>query len=183
MQGVILVEGSSDRIAIETVAMRLDIDLAGDGIQVVEMGGASSIGAFLSRFGRDIRLAGLYDANEAPVIARNLTRAGLGSPATPDELEAFGFFMCINDLEDELIRAVGVEAIEEIVRAAGDARPFTTFRHQPEWRNQPLQAQFHRFLGSGARRKIRYADYLVESAELTRLPRPLVSVLEFIRAP
>lgn len=178
---VILVEGSSDRIAIDTVAMRLGIDLASESIQIVEMGGASSIGAYLDRFSPVIRLAGLYDANEASIVARSLARAGFGSPATPEELEALGFFMCTNDLEGELIRAVGVEAIEEIVRAAGDARPFSTFRRQPEWRNRPLDAQFHRFLGSGARRKIRYAAYLTEAADLTHLPQPLLGVLDYVR--
>ncbi len=179
--GVILVEGLSDRIAIETLADRLGIALVAERISVVEMGGATSIGSFLERYGQNVRLAGLYDAGEARVIARNLERAGLGSPANPEEMARLGFFRCVDDLEDELIRAVGVDAIQEIVQSAGDVRPFRTFRNQPEWRDKPIDRQFRRFLGSGGRRKLHYARYLIEASDQERLPCPLLSVIEYVR--
>lgn len=180
-RGVILVEGQSDRIAIETLAKRAGINLTEEGIEVVEMGGATSIGSFLERYGQTVRLAGLYDAGEAQVIARNLKRAGIGMPTTSEEMAVFGFFRCVNDLEDELIRAVGLDTIEEIVQEAGDARPFRTFRNQPEWRDRPVDQQFRRFLGSGGRRKVRYARYLIEAANEDCLPDPLLSVVEYVR--
>lgn len=179
--GVILVEGESDRVAVETVVARLGINLVSEGISVVPMGGATSIGAFLDRYPSEVTVSGLFDANEAAVIARILTRAGRGTPEDPADLERLGFFMCNRDLEEELIRAVGIEAVEAIVQGAGDSRPFRTFRAQPEWRDQPIHRQFRRFLGSGGSRKFRYARLLVEATDIPNLPRPLTAVIAHAR--
>ena len=46
-------------------------------------------------------------------------------------MEPIGFFVCVDDLEDELIRAVGTMAVENIVSEAVDAAPLLTFRHRP----------------------------------------------------
>lgn len=91
------------------------------------------------------------------------------------------FYMCVDDLEDELIRSVGMDSIERVVESAGDLRSFRTFQGQPGWRGRSFDQQFHRFLGAGARRKIRYAGLLVQAMDLTRIPRPLESVMEHIR--
>ena len=48
---------------------------------------------------------------------------------------------------------------------------------QPAWRGRPVEEQLRRFFGSGARRKIRYARFLVEALDLARVPRPLELVL------
>jgi hypothetical protein len=180
---ILLVEGISDSIAITTLAMRRGIDLSAEGITVIEMGGATQIEMYLDRYGPqglDLRLAGLYDAGEAEFVRRSLGRAGLGSTGTPEDMEMLGFYMCVNDLEDELIRAVGVDSIEQIVKSAGDLRSFRTFQNQPGWRDRPVDQQFHRFLGAGARRKIRYASLLVQAMDFACIPRPLESVLEHI---
>jgi len=174
------VEGISDSVAITTLARRLGTDLYAEGVSVVEMGGATGIGAYLDRYGprgSGSRLAGIYDAREARVVSQSLGRAGLGSSLTPEDMEQLGFYMCVNDLEDELIRAVGVDSIEQIVESAGDLRSFRTFQRQPEWRGRPADRQFRRFLGAGARRKTRYAEVLVHAMDLTSIPRPLESVL------
>jgi hypothetical protein len=180
-ENVLLVEGASDAIAINTLAQRLGYSLSADGVAVIEMGGATQIGLYLNRYGPQglgCRLAGLYDAGETNVVVRSLERAGFGSNLTPEDLESLGFYMCVNDLEDELIRAVGMDAIEEIAGETGDLRSFRTFQRQPEWRNRPRERQFRRFLGAGSQRKIRYANLLVHAMDLTRIPRPLESVLE-----
>lgn len=177
-------EGISDHIAIQTLAERRGVDLVAEGISVVEMGGATGIGTYLDQYGPgglDLRLAGLYDSAEAEVVRRSLERAGFGTALTPGDVKALGFYMCVNDLEDELIRAVGMDAIEQTAAAAGDLRSFRTFQRQPEWRDRPADQQFRRFLGAGARRKIRYASLLVEAMDLTRAPQPLESVMEHIR--
>ena len=183
-RSILLVEGVSDRIAIETLAERRGLDLAAEGVSVIAMGGATQIGTYLDQYGPrglGLRLAGLYDAGEAGVVGRSLGRAGLGSDLTSEAMEALGFYMCVNDLEDELIRAVGMEAIERVVESAGDLRAFRTFQVQPAWRGRPFDRQFRRFLGAGARRKIRYASLLVQAMDLSRTPRPLEAVLEHIR--
>jgi hypothetical protein len=182
-RAVVLVEGISDQNALEALAERRGRDLDAEGIVVLPIGGAQSIGRFLSRFGPqglDLKVAGLCDAGEEGDFRRGLERAGLGSHLTRAEMERLGFYVCVADLEDELIRAHGAASVEEVVDAQGDLGPFRTFQKQPEWRGQPTEAQLRRFMGSGGRRKIRYARLLVETLDLSRMPRPLDRVLTHV---
>jgi hypothetical protein len=178
-RAVILVEGASDRVAIETLAERRGRDLAAESVSIVPIGGAQAIGRFLIRFA-DLRLAGLCDAGEERDFARALERAGLGEDLGRAEMEGLGFYVCEADLEDELIRALGPERVEEIVAEQGDLRPLRTLQKQPAWHGRPLHHQLRRFMGSGGRRKIRYARYLVEALEPWQVPRPLDRVLAYV---
>jgi len=85
--------------------------------------------------------------------------------------------VCVADLEDELIRALGPPAVEDVVDSEGDLGSFRTLQRQPAWRERPLEEQLRRFMGSGGRRKIRYARLLVEALDLADMPRPLDMVL------
>ncbi|WP_345572342.1 TOPRIM nucleotidyl transferase/hydrolase domain-containing protein [Nonomuraea rosea] len=168
---VVLVEGVSDKSAIEALAERRGRDLAAEDVSVVAMGGATNIGTYVTRYGplgRDLRLAGLCDAGEEADFRRALERAGLGSG-----LEALGFFVCVADLEDELIRALGTDAVERVVDAEGELRSFRTLQRQPAWRAGSTHDQLRRFMGSGGGRKIRYSALLVAALDLDRVPRPL----------
>ena len=179
-RAVVLVEGISDRVAVETLAVRRGRDLDAEGIAVVAIGGAQSIGRFLKQYGPqglDVRLAGLCDDAEEGEFRRALDRAGLGSDMTRDEMERLGFFVCVADLEDELIRALGAAAVERVVEAQGELGAFRTLQKQAAWRGRPTEEQLRRFMGSGGRRKIRYARLLVETLELNQMPRPLELVL------
>jgi hypothetical protein len=179
-RAVVLVEGLSDQLALETLAERRAVDLQAQGVGVVPMGGAQAIGRFLNRFGPrglNLRLAGLCDAREEKDFRRELERAGVGSNLTPPGLERLGFYVCSADLEDELIRALGVESVLRVVKAQGDLGAFRTLQKQPEWRGRPTEQQLRRFMGSGGSRKIRYARLLVEELDLTQVPRPLDGVL------
>jgi hypothetical protein len=183
MRGAVLVEGISDRNAVEALADRRGRDLAAEGVSVVPIGGAQAIGRFLARYGpggMNLRLAGLCDAAEEPEFRRGLERAGLGSDLTRSDMERLGFYVCVEDLEDELIRALGVEAVEEVVAFHGDQARFRTLQRQPEWRGRPTNEQLRRFMGSGGRRKIRYARFLVEALDLAEIPRPLDRVLAHV---
>src|SRR5262245_24366939 len=100
---VVLVEGVSDQVAIQTLAERRGIDLAAAGVQLVRLGGAHRIARVLAELGDGPRLTGLCDLGEEPVFRRALERAGLGSNLTRAELERLGFHVCVVDLEDELI--------------------------------------------------------------------------------
>jgi hypothetical protein len=95
-------------------------------------------------------------------------------------MEALGFYVCVADLEDELIRAHGAASVEDVVDAHGDLGPFRTLQKQPAWQGRALEEQLHRFMGSGGRRKLRYARYLVEALDLTCMPRPLEAVLAHV---
>lgn len=72
-------------------------------------------------------------------------------------MERLGFFVCEEDLEDELIRASDRVAIEALLDSQGDFGSFQTLRKQPAWRQEGFEAQMRRWLGAGARRKPRYA--------------------------
>jgi hypothetical protein len=182
-RAVVLVEGTSDQVALEALAERRGRNLEAERISIVPIGGAQAIGAFLNLFGPrglDVRLAGLCDAAEEGEFRRGLERAGLGSDLTRFDMEALGFYVCVADLEEELIRALGADSVEEVVDAHGDLGSFRTLQKQPEWRGRTTEEQLRRFMGSGGRRKIRYARFLVEALDLTEVPRPLDGVLAHV---
>lgn len=180
---VVLVEGLSDQAALEALAVRRGRDLAREGVAVVAMGGASAIDHFLRRLGspgQALRLAGLCDAGEEGDFRRGLARAGLGTDLTRAGMESRGFFVCVADLEDELIRALGVEAVEDVVATQGEQRAFATFQKQPAQQGRPIEHQLRRFMGTRSGRKIRYARLLVDALDLERTPPPLHGVLSHV---
>jgi len=182
-RAIMLVEGISDQIAVETLARRRDRDLAAEGIVVLPVGGAHGVARYLRRFGYDragARLAGLCDAGEEHIIQRGLAAAGLGMPRSREDLERLGFFVCVEDLEDELIRAAGPALVTDVFAAHGDLRAFRTIQRQPAWRGKDDSAQLRRFLGAGGQRKLRYARLLTEAISLDRMPRPLTALLTAI---
>jgi hypothetical protein len=95
-------------------------------------------------------------------------------------MERLGFYVCVADLEDELIRSLGAAAVEQVVDAQGDLGSFRTLQKQPAWRGRTNEEQLRRFMGSGGSRKIRYASLLVEALDLTQVPRPLDGVLAHV---
>jgi hypothetical protein len=177
-RAIVLVEGITDQVALETLASRRGRNLDREGISVVPIGGAQAIGRFLTLFGgKDVRLAGLCDAGEEHVFRRGLERAGFGSNLTRIDMERLGFHVCVADLEDELIRALGPAPVEAVLHSQGDLRSFRTFQKQPAWRGRRIEAQLRRFMTSSDRRNIRYARLLVDALDLRQVPRPLDGVL------
>lgn len=167
----ILVEGRSDRAALETLAARRGLDLGARRAVVVSMGGATNIRRFVERLGPrglGLRLAGLCDVGEERHFRGALEDSGLGS-----ELEPQGFHVCVADLEDELIRALGVPGVERVIAEQNELRSLRTFQNQPAQRGRPADQQIRRFLGTTSGRKIRYSRVLVEALDPTRVPEPL----------
>lgn len=178
-----LVEGLSDQSALEALAARRGRNLDAEGVAVVSIGGAHAIGRFLRRFGPqglDMKLAGLCDAGEEGDFRRAIERAGLGVDLARDDMERLGFYVCVADLEEELIRALGVDGVEQVVEAHGDLGSFRTLQKQPQWQGRTTEDQLRRFMGSGGRRKIRYARFLVEALNDAQVPRPLDLVLAHV---
>jgi hypothetical protein len=167
---VVLVEGMSDQAAMDTLAARCGRDLHGEGIFVVPMGGATNIGHFVDLFGPGgfgVRLAGLCDQGEERDFRRGLDRVG-------------PYFVCVADLEDELIRALGTGRVEELIQAEGESGPFRTFTRQPAHRETLRDQQLRRFMGTRSGRKIRYGHVLAAALDLTRIPGPLVGLLSAV---
>ncbi|MFB7462782.1 TOPRIM nucleotidyl transferase/hydrolase domain-containing protein [Streptomyces sp. NPDC056224] len=168
----VLLEGLSDLAAVEALAALQGRDLDAEGVCVVPMGGAMSVGRYASLLGPPglgLRLAGLCDEREQPFFDRALDRAG-----APRQ----DIFVCVADLEDELIRALGTSRVEEIVEAEGDVRAWQTFLRQPAHHGRPRQQQLRRFLGTKKGRKIRYGRLLVEALDGDQVPAPLGDLLK-----
>ena len=182
---VVLVEGISDRVAVEALAVRRGRDLVAEGVSIVPIGGAQAIGRVLRELAAErsnVKVAGLCDAGEEGAFRRGLERAGLGADLTRAGMEQLGFYVCDADLEDELIRALGPTSVEHVIDTQGDLGSFRTLQKQDVWRDRRHEEQLRRFMGSGARRKIRYARLLVEALDLGRIPRPLDGLLAHLSA-
>ncbi len=177
---VVLVEGISDKLAVEALAERRGRDLEAERVAVLAIGGAHAIGKVLDHYGPNglgFRLAGLCDAREERHVARALEHAGFGSGLTRDAMESLGFYVCDVDLEDELVRSVGAEGVEDLIEAQGEWLSFQRFRRQLEKRRLSRLRQLHGFMWN---RKIRYAPLLVRALDLAQVPRPLDRVLAHV---
>ncbi|MFF7356183.1 TOPRIM nucleotidyl transferase/hydrolase domain-containing protein [Streptomyces filipinensis] len=171
VRAAVLLEGPSDVAAVDALAASRGRNLAAEGVCVLAMGGAMSVGRYahlLGPPGLGLRLTGLCDERERGYYARGLERAG----AVPRE-----FFVCAADLEDELIRALGVHRVRELVRAEGDVRSLQTFLRQPAQQGRTSQQQLRRFLGTKKGRKVHYGRVLVEALDPDRVPAPLDGLL------
>jgi hypothetical protein len=182
-RAVVLVEGASDQLALEAIAARLGRDLGAERVAVVAMGGATNVRRFLAEYGpngRDLEVTGLCDAGEEHTFRRGLESAGFGAGLTRPLMESLGFYVCDCDLEDELIRALGARAVEQVIADEGDLASFRRLQQQPAQRNWTTECQLRRFMGTRSGRKARYAPLLVDALDLTRVPRPLERVLAHV---
>jgi hypothetical protein len=133
------------------------------------MGGATNIGHAVATFGpegMDLRIAALCDAGEETFFRRRLRG-----------LRVLGCFVCRADLEDELIRALGVEVVEAIIDGEGETASLRTLRKQEFHRDRRADQQLHRFIGVRSGRKARYARLLVDALGPDQVPRPLGDLL------
>lgn len=180
----LLVEGPSDEAAVLALAGRLGRDLRRERTVVVVADGATNFGHLaraLGPAGAGLALAGLFDRPEEAAVRRGLHDAGIEVPPGRDGLAAKGFHVCVDDLEDELLRALGLDRVLEVVAEQGEAGAFRTFQRQPFQRARPLEAQLHRWIGIRSGRKVRYGRVLVEALEKDRIPESLVAVLAPVR--
>jgi hypothetical protein len=176
----ILVEGVSDVLAVRAMAGRTGRDLDAEQVAVVPLGGGGGLEAsvrLLGPAGLGLELLGLCDVDHEARWARRLEEAGFGSGLDRAAMEALGFFVCDRDLEDELIRTLGVSAVEAVIAAQGDSAAFQALTQQPAHRNGRREDQLRRWLGAGSGRKARYAPLLVEATSPGEEPRPLREVL------
>ena len=179
---MVLVEGTSDQVALETLATRRGCDLAAEKVVIVPIGGAQAIGRLLVEYRSErptVLLGGLCDAGEERGFRRALERAGFGDDLTRADMERLGFYVCEADLEDELVRALGAAAVEQILAEHGRLGSFRTYQKQPAHRDRAHEQQLRGFLTNW---KIRLAAPLVNALELDRVPRPLDGVLAHVES-
>lgn len=180
---VVLVEGESDRLAVEALAVRLGADLAAADAAVVSMDGVTNLHHHLAALAAEAetrdraarRVLGLFDAAETAYVRRAVDDAGLGDADVP--LDELGFFSCEPDLEGELIRAVRPARVEELLADQGELARFRTFQRQPFQRERALDAQLRRFMGTHAGRKAQFAPILVGALEASRIPVAMAALV------
>ncbi|UNK71070.1 ATP-dependent endonuclease [Microbacterium sp. H1-D42] len=173
---VVLFEGRSDRLAFEVLARRRASNLAG--LDLVVMDGITNLRTrMMALRGPGVRVLGLFDAAEGAYVARVLGDLGMVD-ARASDLTAIGFFGCERDLEEEVIRAAGAELVLETLAARGELERFRVFQRQPAQRVRSVAEQLHRFAGTTAGRKSRFAADIIEVLPMERMPAPLVGLLE-----
>lgn len=175
---LVLVEGRSDAVVVEHLLgwHRLDH------VTVEVMGGVTNVERTLTRLAArapGAEVCGLYDLAEERFVRRALDRRGV-VVATRADLARAGFFACQADLEDELLRALGTQAVVQTLAGLGELPRFRTFQHQPEWRGRPLHEQLHRFAGSGSGRKERLAAALAQRLDPGCTPAPLARLMRYV---
>jgi hypothetical protein len=175
---LVLVEGDSDAAAVRALAALVGCKLEAQGIEIRSAAGVTNFSRELADFLRTqpgAKFCGMYDVADEWHVRRALATAGV--PASEHgSLEDLGFFACVADLEDELIRALGPEAVERVIEGEGELDSFRRFQAMPQHRQSPVHQQLRRFLGTRATRKIRCGQRLVEAMDLSQLPRPLVEL-------
>src|SRR4029450_13183194 len=175
---LVLGAGESDAGAVRALAELIGCDLASHHIEILSTGGVTNFSQVLADFVRShpaSEFCGMYDVADEWHVRRALAAAGI--PIDPHEsLESVGFFACVADLEEELIRAVGVETIERLLDAQAELTSFRRFQAMPQHRHAPAHHQLHRFLGRRATRRVRSARRLVEVLDPARLPRPFAQL-------
>ncbi|WP_448006619.1 TOPRIM nucleotidyl transferase/hydrolase domain-containing protein [Agromyces bauzanensis] len=175
---LVLVEGESDRLAVEAVAVRIGVDLVAASATIVSMNGVTNLHHHLAAVAREPvrpRVVGLFDLGEVGYVRRTVMRAGLWREDA--DLATLGFFACDPDLEGELIRALGSEQVEELLAEHGELARFRSFQQQPAQRAKTVDAQLRRFMGTHSGRKARFAPILVGALEDGRIPAALSSLL------
>jgi hypothetical protein len=176
---VILVEGISDVLAIRAMAIRAGRNLDAEGITLLSLeggGGLDSYVKLLGPSGLGLELLGLCDADQEGQWAKWLEAAGLGHSLDRAKMEAIGFFVCDRDLEDELIRAVSVADVIQLIANEGEDAAFKAFIKAPAHSSKAPDDQIRSFFGKSGR-KARYAPLLVDATPSGSEPRSLQEVL------
>jgi hypothetical protein len=107
--------------------------------------------------------------NGAHAISRFLRQLAIEEPGAK-----------LADLEDELIRAASETNLSRLIALEGDAQPWRTFRNQHAWHGRPVDQQFRRFICSVSEPNSRYIRAIAETIDLSRLPRPLRLLLNYV---
>lgn len=174
----VLLEGASDVAAVRALAVAAGVDL--DLVRLVDLGGVTNVERALTGLDQQHpggEVVGLCDAAEAGVVVKALRRRGLFL-RDADDLPSYGFFVCVADLEDELIRALGADRAVAVIERVGLGGKLTTLRGQLAWRDRPLLEQLRRFCGVASGRKELLAAAFAESLDADAVPEPLRMLLD-----
>lgn len=180
----VLLEGASDVAAIRELRARRGITPEDEPCVLVDMGGATNIRRTLHQVAAmnpRPRVIGLCDEREARYFVRALEVHGaeLGLQGAPklDTLPQFGFHVCHRDLEDELLRALGVEGTLAVLAGLDLESTFAAFTRQLAWQGRPVMDQLRRFGGTTSGRKELLAGAMAAALDVDDTPPPLAALL------
>jgi hypothetical protein len=163
--------------AVTEAAARARSDPGSCAVVLVEgMSDQAAVQTLAERSGRDLRAEGVFvvPMGGATNVGHFVDLFGPGG---------FGVRLaglCVADLEDELIRALGTGRVEDLIEAEGESGPFLTFTRQPAHRDTARDRQLRRFMGTRSGRKIRYGHLLAAALDLTLIPAPLAGLLSAV---
>lgn len=159
---LVLVEGASDAAVLRVLAAARGMT----DVPILPTGGAMGARRALAHLDhRPAVVLALCDEREASFLIRATGERDV-------------VFVCRADLEEELIRALGVEPALAVLAATGDLRAFTTLQAQPEHRGRPPERQLHRFLEAGSGRKARIGAAFAAEIPAGAEPPPLRALLD-----
>lgn len=180
----VLVEGESDVAALSTLRARDGTSATEETCRIVAMGGATNIRRTLDSVVAQEswpHVLGLCDEREAPYFARavDLHRDALGitGSVTVERLPDVGFQVCRADLEDELMRALGVDGTLAVLDGLGLLEGFWAFTRQLAWQGRPVRDQLRRFGTTTSGRKELLARALAEATSVEHTPPPLAALI------
>lgn len=153
---VVIVEGESDRAALETLGGRMGLTMP----PVVAVGGSKGARRASERYA-GLRVLGLVDAGERRDFERFFETV----------------FVCDPDLEGELVRALGIHGVEAVLDAQGELESFRRLQRQPAQRGRAPERQLARFFGGRSGNKLRYAVLMAAALPLERIPPPIAGLL------
>ncbi|WP_035940727.1 hypothetical protein [Knoellia aerolata] len=185
----VLLEGTSDVAAVRALRATRGVRPEDEPCRLVDMGGATNIRRHLEAArAADPRptVVGLCDEREATFFVRALEDlqevpvdgGGGGGNLSVEDLPAHGFHVCRRDLEDELIRALGVDGSRAVLAEVGLDTAFAAFTRQPAWQGRPAHEQLRRFCGTTSGRKELLAAALAGAIDEGSCPPPLAALLD-----
>lgn len=179
---VVLLEGRSDIAAVRAAAASAQVDLSG--VRLVDLGGITNVRSRLTVLAREEpgveQVLGMCDAGETRFVVSALESTGHWVRDASD-LASAGFFVCVADLEDELLRALGPGRVIQVLDRLGLRDKLDALGQQPAWRERPLRDQLHRFAGVASGRKELLATAFTAELAADELPEPLRLLLERLR--
>lgn len=174
----ILVEGLSDKYAIQALAVRKGKSLDAAGVSIVDMSGAGGIRPFLGLLGPNglgVEVMGLCDKSDEVKWSKALGENGFAKGLDRAGMAKLKFFVCDEDLEAVLITAITAAEVLKVVQSQGDKTAFEVFAKQPAHAGHTLEKQLHDFIHGG--RNIVYASLLVDALDLAKVPASLEGIV------
>ena len=192
----VLLEGTSDVAAVRALRAARGVRPDDEPCLLVDMGGATNIRRHLAAAAgsrspspcrRAVRRAGGAVLRAGARRHRNGCRRPVTCPAdgtaSVTTLPDFGFQVCRRDLEDELMRALGVDGTLAVLADLDLDAAFAAFTRQLAWQGRPVMDQLRRFVGTTSGRKELLAGAMAAALDAGDCPPPLAALLDSMPLP